>query len=574
MKLLPKPTAGRVRMLVGFLIMAAIGWQLSGQNRPVSATPPPGPPKSRSAQRPASQPGRDMVPAYVKDRLRAIREAGSSQEQMRATVELVNSLSVAELAAWLEGRWFSDAVGFDASLFTKIATERWEKEDLPGFALWQLKDKGEINPEWLKSNPRQVLDYFKEHPNQDLEIRVLESLAKEQPALVLSRLQEMLAGGLSNTNGNGYKVQQLIRELAQGNLASLEAVLDSLPLQWRDSVEKAILEQKLKGSFAEEIAKLYDQPDGLKRLIDVLKQGEECRDLLIAELASLPESWKAKLASGTGLGSFLNEKNAEKWWHADLEGSGFTADQAKKMRLIALESLAFRKPETMLPLMAATDLSAEERATLIQRAFRYNAGSSDTVEQCLKLLRIDEERQIAQQAVAARQQPAVTANLSPAEWLEKVGEPDQGSREDLASQLNGMDRTQIAELERQFRHLPDAQKGTVAELLAEHYQRLPRSFADESVRYQVSQLALNPESSYKSIGLATEYAASLVREDPVGAGAWVQSLPAGEAQLWAQKNVAANWALYDPAAANQWVKSLPAAARGEVQKFMSQGKRK
>lgn len=574
MKLLPKPTAGRVRMLAGFLIMAAIGWRLGGHNPLVSATPPPGPPKSRAAQHPARQPGRYTVPAYVKDRLRAIRAAGSSQEQMRATVELVNSLSVSELAAWLEGRWFSDAEGFDALLFTKIATERWEKEDLPGFALWQLKDKGKINPAWLKNNPLKVLDYFKEHPNQDLEIRVLESLAKEQPALALSRLQEMLAGGLSRTEGNGNEVQQLIRKLAQGNLASLEAVLDSLTPQWRTSAEKAILEQKLKSSFAEEIAKLYDQPHGLKRLIDVLKLGDECRELLIAGLASLPEEWKVKLASDAGLGSFLDEKNAEKWWQADFEGSGFTADQAKKMRLIALRALAFEKPETMLQLMAATDLSAEERATLIQRAFRYNAGSSDTVGLCLKLLRIDEERQIAQQAVAARQQPAVTANLSPAEWLEKVGESDQGGRKKLGSKLYGMNREQIAELGRQFHHMSDAQKGTVAELLADHYQRLPQTFADESVRYQVSQPALNPESSNKSIGLASLYAVSMVREDPVEAGAWVQSLPAGEAQLWAQKNVAANWTQYDPAAANQWVKSLPAAARGEVQKFMSQGKGK
>ncbi len=571
MKLLPKPTAGRVRMLVGFLIMAAIGWRLGGHNPLVSATPPPGPPKSRAAQRPARPPGRYTVPAYVKDRLRAIRAAGSSQEQMRATVELVNSLSVAELAAWLEGRWFSDAEGFDASLFTKIATERWEKEDLPGFARWQLKDQGKINPAWLKSNPQQVLNYFKEHPNQDLEIRVLESLAKEQPALVLSRLQEMLAGGLARNEGN----QQLIRKLAQVNLASLEAVLDSLPTQWRASAEKAILEQKLKSSFAKEISKLYDQPHGLKRLIDVLKLGDGCSELLITELASLPESWKAKLASGAGLRSFVHESTAEKWWHADLEGSGFTADQAKKMRLIALESLAFSKPETMLPLMAATDLSAEERATLIQRAFRYNSHAPFTnLPDLFKLLGSDEERQIAQQAVAAGQQPAVTANLSPAEWLEKVGEPDQGGRNDLGSQLYSMDSEQITELGRQFHDLPDAQKGKVAELLAEHYQRLPRTFADESMRCQVSQPALNPESSNKSIGLASQYAVSIVSDDPVGASGWVQSLPAGDAQLWAQKNVAANWALYDPAAANQWVKSLPAAARSEVQKFMSQGKGK
>jgi hypothetical protein len=48
----------------------------------------------------------------------------------------------------------------------------------------------------------------------------------------------------------------------------------------------------------------------------------------------------------------------------------------------------------------------------------------------------------------------------------------------------------------------------------------------------------------------------------------VDSLPEGEARLWAQKNMAATWAEYDPEAAARWMQSLPTDTRAAVEEFI------
>jgi hypothetical protein len=56
----------------------------------------------------------------------------------------------------------------------------------------------------------------------------------------------------------------------------------------------------------------------------------------------------------------------------------------------------------------------------------------------------------------------------------------------------------------------------------------------------------------------------MAQDDPAAASDWIQSLPAGDPKLWAQKNLHSLWSQYDPAAADQWMKSLPAATQTQV----------
>lgn len=48
-----------------------------------------------------------------------------------------------------------------------------------------------------------------------------------------------------------------------------------------------------------------------------------------------------------------------------------------------------------------------------------------------------------------------------------------------------------------------------------------------------------------------------------------QTLPDGDAKLWAQKNLATNWKQYDPQAADRWVNSLPPDQRDQVVALMN-----
>jgi len=80
-----------------------------------------------------------------------------------------------------------------------------------------------------------------------------------------------------------------------------------------------------------------------------------------------------------------------------------------------------------------------------------------------------------------------------------------------------------------------------------------------------------PPSESASIGQASEFAIRWAKQDPTAASDWVQSLPAGNTRLWAQKNLAANWAQLDPDATDRWLSTLPAAERAQVREFMTKG---
>ena len=78
--------------------------------------------------------------------------------------------------------------------------------------------------------------------------------------------------------------------------------------------------------------------------------------------------------------------------------------------------------------------------------------------------------------------------------------------------------------------------------------------------------------AFDPLRMASDYAGELAFKDPAAASAWVQNLPDDEPKLWAQKNVARNWAIYDPQAADKWVESLPHDTRTAVQNFMKEVK--
>jgi len=52
---------------------------------------------------------------------------------------------------------------------------------------------------------------------------------------------------------------------------------------------------------------------------------------------------------------------------------------------------------------------------------------------------------------------------------------------------------------------------------------------------------------------------------------WVSSLPEGPQQLWAKKNLAADWQNYDPEAAEKWISRQPDSQQKEIEDFLKKG---
>lgn len=569
----------KVGGVLGFLAMAVVGWNLVEAPVPTSDEPP-AEPKSRVGNRETRRSKATGPGTLVGKRLESIRAAGTQEARLRATFDLANSLSSSEIAAWLNGDWFTIRGGPERLLFRNILLARWRETDPDALLVWSFKnDTGagrNVLTSWTEKEPQRLIDFFKSHPDETAELRALRNLAKLHPALALQRLQEMAGDGISTKGvGNSF---DLLRQLAEKSPSALEATLDSLPPAVRSQAESALCGQRLATSFSTEVRALWDRPDGWK--IFQANVSEELQGKVFDELANMPPAWKSSIAENYY--NFISEENAGKWLDADLAGLGFSAAQVKRLRTNALENLARKHPEEALKRMGGMDLNANTRQNLISNMFSPLADEPEKAEALIARLDSEEDRKHARNTLDARKSGQTQAKAaSPAEWLEKISAVDPksaGNASQYVYQLEQWDTARLAELNKQFQAMSDDRKLQTAQVIAagRRYGDSNSPVTGEAIRYLVVNPVARTEGQNDSdtdpLRLASEYASKLAIKDPGAASEWVGTLPAGDAKLWAQKNVAKNWAVYDPKAAEQWVASLPVDARSEVRAFMKKGK--
>jgi hypothetical protein len=598
----PTPTL-RAGATLGFLTMAVIGWKLADEPAQPTASRPEI--SARPAERPTRPNRRSGPPDAVRQRMAALRAIASPTERLRATMALAKSLPVSEIPAWLDGRWFNAGEGFDLILFNKLLKERWQLEDPEGLLAWSFKNNSSearsTLTSWAKTDPQRALTYLKEHPNRELEIQVLTEIAKQNPAQALQALGELPAAGKSNSGMGDYYLRQLLQQLAKSSPAALETALASLPTALRKLAESALIGNRMATSFDTEIRKLWERPDGWKIFEQLFNNGTDFRKKIFAELENLPPAWRAKLAENSH--RFVETKDAEKWVHADLEGFGFTEAQAKNIRTRALSAIASQAPETALKLMADMDLDPNYRQNIIANLFANLDPKKGQADALLALLGTDKEREQARTYLArpdAMSEPYISKVEQPADWLTQAAALD--SKSDFSSSyqylsvLRHWDAEKITALSSGFKTLPDDQKRQVAKLLSQNqnFAENIKSLQGDALRFLIANPEPEPESTdpnsgnaqaqrlpdgtlitpseSAAISQASQFAVNWAKNDPTAASDWVQSLPAGNAKLWAQKNLAANWSQVDPEATDRWLSTLPAADRTQVRDFMTKGK--
>ncbi|WP_367872731.1 hypothetical protein [Luteolibacter sp. Populi] len=577
---------------VGFAAMACAGWKLAGTSSGDAVGSVATDVTAAHAATKSSRSVRESgPPPQVRRQLAAIRSAGSPKERMRATIALAYSLPVDELGEWLDKRWFQSEPGFDLTLFNKIANQRWRTEDPQG-RLKHAMDSGgggatEAVAAWAKQDPAAALAWFKDNPNPQLEMGCLTEIAKSDPALALGHLRDIFAGGGGDQSGN-YYLNNLLREVIAKSPAALAAAMDSFPTKLRQQADAMLVAQRLKADPDAEIRALMLRPDGLQAL--QRSANEAGRDLkigdrILADLASLPDSWRNRLPELAG--SLMTAQNAEKWFRTDFAAAGLTEQQGKQLQTSALRQLMYQKPEQMLKLMGEIDFDEDARKTLIQNLFGYGRKPEQN-EQLLALLASDEDRALANQFMERNglngNGPQVTA-ATPAEWLDQAATYDvKKSGSAYINILAQWDKAKLEELATGFKNLPADKKLGAARLLAGTGNHNDAGFDPALKGQAIGYLATLPQEKPQEgqeeadpfgnnrqldpANLASSHAVHWGVKDADAASQWVQTLPEGKAKLWAQKNLAANWVQYDPDAAKQWIGSLPAAARTEVEKFM------
>jgi hypothetical protein len=551
------PSAVRALALGGFLVAGLAGWKLAAPELPSSTSSPSSlntrPSSGRIRQSETSGP-----PAWARASVAAIQQAAAPEDRLRRILALANAVPVSEIPKWLDGRWFHPGEGFEPTFFTELLLKRWESADPLAMAHWRMQSEPhEAEPVLMRfanTDPEAVIALLKERPSGHIEINVLSEMAKNHPEIAWDRFMELVSRDMGNSAAE-TNTTSFLHAMAKTHPAMLEAALGQLPAFWNDRAKDALVGQRLMDHFDEEIRKLWNSPDGWMRFSNNLSI-DGMADKLFGELPNLPASWRQSIANG----DWFIWKDAGKWWHADLEGSGFTPEQARKIRMTALKRMSQENPETAIASMDGIELSVSERADLLQSIFLRAQVTPEDTAGLLKLLPTEEDREAAR-AISDRRTTfvAVPAIVDPAEWLTAFGNADPKSSE--FHQYRNMTRLwepeKAAELGTRIRGLPEDQKLKVAGLLKSQwcdYGADDQPFLHgEALRC----LATHPDQFPDLVQSTSIHAVKWAQNDPAAASEWVRSLPNGEARQWAEKNLAAYLEQVDPDAARQWLGSQP-----------------
>lgn len=578
-------TAG---LMVAFLAALAVGWHLAGSGPGSNETAEAGPARTRSN---AGRPVREMGTS-ARQRMAALRAISDPAERLRATHALVCSLSPSELAKWLEHRWFDSGPGYDATLFNEIARQRMQHEDPDGFLALMLRENrgqaAELLTQLAKNDPQRARNMLREHPDPEMEMRMLSALAASDPKLALDMLLE--SHGVAGDDGfAGSLRMDAVSELARRCPNELEAALPRMTASLRHQVEAALIGVRLVGSFGTEIRKLWARPDGWKLFETALRGNSRIGEGLVDEIANLPSSWRKRVAKNPY--QYVTPKNLETWATTDLEAAGFTKGQAEKFRMVVASRLAVTQPEEAIRLACDFDSTEDNKRSILASVFARYRSEPEKAERLLAMLSSDEDRAMARrilipEPVAATKpesaspadSPAPAKIEQPADWLAKAsemgGEAGGMNSSQILSLLQNWDAERLSSLANQFKELPQDQKRKISGILIADFMTEAnlRPMQAEAIRFLIGNpLPAADGSPRKDTALtfnASRLAVSWVKDDPVAASDWVRSLPAGDARQWAQKNLAANWWKYDPDAVNRWIDSLPAADRGPVRESL------
>lgn len=561
----------------GSLALVALGWWLGGIGEVPNTPADSNPSNSRGIPRERATKPRSGSPAAVQAALQAIRDETSPSERLRAAIELANTLPMAELADWIDGKWFDVRGGAELMVFTQILTTRWQHEDPASCAAWAMTHDPDLARTtlnaWATRDPRAVLAFFQSHPDDRLELRTMTAMTATDPKLVLARLQEMLARGVAREIGTPTSTDFLLRELAIKAPAQLTAALDSLPPAARQQAESALVGQRLTTDFAGELSRLIAQPDGLKLFRNNISGITGVNDPLLARLGELPPEWRKWIVNNPEL--LMDWKQPERFWQTDFAAAGFSADQEDQLRTKALTYLASLQPRKALEWLDEAGMSYVEHNAVIATSMRGAAKSPTEQAALIALLKTEEDRQVATKALTSRAFPSMRTEIpTPDSWLTEATatDPTKTPSYTLASDLTRMSREQLAELKGRLKTLPDEQKLQVARKIGS----LPNSDVEPTLKGEaIGCLVAQPgdeKAAQANLRMAAEHANLWAQSDPAAAGEWARTLPPGDPKLWAMRNLAASWAQYDPAAAKQWVDSLPATDHKEVAEYLSLGK--
>ncbi|GAA5481236.1 hypothetical protein [Haloferula sargassicola] len=561
------------------VLSAAAGWAAAGK-----APSAGGPDSARLTERHGAKATlRPQRSREVDERLAKLHAARNPEDRIRLAVALAHELSLDELRQWFEGNWLRNDGDLAATIFYRVARQRWLEEDPEGLFRYDLKHDSDYlakTAECLgQRDPAAALEMMRgkgaARVGPAAAAALLKGLARTDPAAAREawELFRQIPGVTDD-----YRLNVALEALALWQPGVLEASMDELPDKMRRQALTITTRLALQADFSAEMARLAADPDGFRRFEEVLKTGGG--ELLLPEhLGDLPKEWIGWL--GDRFARLADGGSAEAWLDQDLAAMGVDEGKVEQIRFQALFSLVWSHPEEVFKRMAHVAMTADQRASLIQQTMR--ALLQQDPEQARRMAsELDDPEDVAQAAASIdqygdeREGQSEKKSPDPRTWLESLVTSEWDDPFGGAPTYPEADEAKKAELVREFRSMDEPARISVArKLFADGGTSSPAG--DPLAAAAARELMLHPPEGADWNG--TEFSSDLSRftvnwadEAPAEAAAWAKSLPAGEPGNLAARNVALRWADYDPAAARAWARTLPAEMRAAVMETLGPGR--
>ncbi len=550
-----KPLLLAVVMLAGGLA----GWWTGGASPAGPVTEPPCNRKLRVSE----------LPPEVRLRVRQVRQAHPSVERLRQVVMLATNLPLADFPTWLAGDYLAFLDDGIESVFDQILIDRWLAADPAGGASWLLEhgraSAAKAVTAWARVDEAAAVAMVKSLPAAErgaAASALVVAVGKRSVPEALDLLDEL--------RGPAFDSRDVVGRLARQDR---EAVLDYAAATTGDlrrglltEVAGAWLEQDLRWV----VAMLQREglgPEVFEQLANSREYGSTGLTVL-RQAAFLPPGWleelsdRSLLTSGCeiewlklktgkpGLPKVILQKlqiqaAATPWWYNDKRDTG--------IKLV--------EHGDWLPLQARTKIAE----TLAQRWQDDPAAASQWVASLEGDLRSAGEKGLVKlkSDISAAKQAAQLK--TPAEVM---GALASGTLTDLPSGGVEWGAAETADAVRLAERLAPAQVAGLLGTIENDHGSLPRPVLGAILSQAFAvPLATGPGRETferERVRAACRLAAGWASTAPAQAAAWVQTLPAGEARLWAAKNVARQWQDYSTAETHDWAAKLPEPERKAV----------
>lgn len=552
-----KPLLLALVMLAGGLA----GWWTGGVRPPPTLEAPQASRKLRVSE----------LPPEVRLRVGQVRQARCPAERLRQVVVLATNLPLADFPTWLAGDFLGFLDDGIESVFEQILTDRWLAADPVGGASWLLENgsgsaaKAVVG--LVRTDEAAAVALVKSLPaatSGEAVSAVIAAVGKRSVPEALDLLDELRSAALDSREVIG-RLARLDREAVLEYAAATTGELRRGVLM---EVAGACLDQDLRWV----VAMLQREglgPEVLEELAAATGHGSTGLTVL-RQAAFLPPGWLETL-SQRDHGQLTSGCEIE-WLKLKTGKPGLPKAVLQRLQLQAAATPWWNndKRETglklvehgdWLPLQARTKIAE----TLVLRWQDDPAAASRWVANLEGDLRAAGEKGLVKlrSEISAAQQAAQLK--TPAEVM---GALASGTLTGFPRSAVAWDAAETADAVRLVGSFaPDQITGMLGPIRDDD-GGLPRpvlgAILTQAFAVPLATGAGREAFERERTQAACRLAAGWAITEPALAAAWVETLPAGEARLWAAKNVALQWRQYSTAETRAWAAKLPEPERKAV----------